>query len=66
MEHTSRSKRNATRVEEFLEDSSRETLHLALFNNEISRLKKEFPEIEIEKGATHVDHRVSCVITRKK
>jgi len=53
-------------IEEFIEDSSRETMKINLYPREIRRLKNEFPEIEITQDSRIQNTSLwNCTVSRR-
>ena len=53
-------------IEEFLADKTRETMTIKLYPREIRRLERDFPQIDITKGARFKTTDLwECIISRR-
>lgn len=64
--HEKRRDRHPGKINEFLDDSERESMKLPLYGREITRLQRQFPQITITKGDQVNNSKLwYCTITKK-
>ncbi len=61
----SRKEKHEEAIENFLKDSSQNTLELILYSTEIKYLKRHYPEIVISKDSVFKENLFNCTVSKR-